>query len=203
VIAYVETNFVLEVALLQDEHQDCLKILALAKKDSLRLVVPAVSLVEPYATLTRRRKERGQLCEVLSRELKHLIRSESYRRHKSAMDDIVSLLMRSGQEEKDRLNSAIRELLSVAEVIPLTADVVASALAFQTQPGLSPPDALVYASVRSHLDLAARGKSCFLNKNAKDFDVPDIQAALAQRGCKILFSFRDGFGYIKSQLEKP
>ena len=202
-IAYVESNFVLELALLQAEHQDCLEIVGLAEKGSLQLLVPAISLAEPYATLTRRRNDRRELRTKLSHEFAQLARSELYERHSSAMSDVISLLVRSEQEEERGLDSTVAQLRSAADVIPLTSDVLASAVALRTEHELSAPDAIVYASVRSHLDLSRAGKSCFLNKNAKDFDLPDIHAALAQRGCKLLFSFRDGLGYMKSRMEDP
>jgi hypothetical protein len=47
---YVETNFVLELVLAQEQQASCEEILALSEEGSLRLVIPSYSLVEPYET---------------------------------------------------------------------------------------------------------------------------------------------------------
>jgi hypothetical protein len=44
---YVESNFVLQLALLQESHSSCEAILQLCEGDESRLVIPAFSLVEP------------------------------------------------------------------------------------------------------------------------------------------------------------
>jgi hypothetical protein len=45
--AYVESNFVLELPLQQEECEDCSAIVELASQGRLVLVVPAFSLAEP------------------------------------------------------------------------------------------------------------------------------------------------------------
>jgi hypothetical protein len=50
---YVESNFVLEVALLQEQHESCEKIIELSEAAKAHLIVPAYSLVEPYETIAR------------------------------------------------------------------------------------------------------------------------------------------------------
>ena len=51
---YVESNFVLELALLQEQSASCEEILGLCEAGRVQLVVPAYSLAEPYETLVRR-----------------------------------------------------------------------------------------------------------------------------------------------------
>jgi hypothetical protein len=58
VIVLAESNFVLELALRQEQFEHAQRILGLAEEKHLRLVVPACSLIEPYQTLIRRRGER-------------------------------------------------------------------------------------------------------------------------------------------------
>ncbi len=56
------------------------------------------------------------------------------------------------------------------------------------------------ASVMADLDARKPEEACFLNANSKDFDDPDVVDMLAQRGCKIFFSFDDCLSYIRSHL---
>ena len=58
---YVETNFVLELVLGQEQAQACHEILALAESGLIDLVVPAFSILEPYQRLMRRKRDRDEL----------------------------------------------------------------------------------------------------------------------------------------------
>jgi len=48
---YVESNFVLELPLLQEQYASCEDILRLCQAGKAQLIIPAYSLVEPYETL--------------------------------------------------------------------------------------------------------------------------------------------------------
>ena len=52
-IVYIESNFVLEFALLQEEHQSCGTIIGLAESRTIDLAIPAFSLFEPYEVWRR------------------------------------------------------------------------------------------------------------------------------------------------------
>jgi hypothetical protein len=65
---------------------------------------------------------------------------------------------------------------------------------------LSPQDAIVYASIIDHLSQKSPPKSCFLNKNSRDFDDPDIVEMLERNNCKMLPRFDQGYQYLHSQL---
>lgn len=75
---YVETNFILEIALLQEESEYCREILDICENGKAKLIMPAFSLGEPYDTLVRRWKSRKQLSESLASEISQLSRSSTY-----------------------------------------------------------------------------------------------------------------------------
>jgi predicted nucleic acid-binding protein len=197
---YVESNFVIELALLQEQHESCENILALCELGKPHLLIPAYSLVEPYDTLIRYAKNRTKLSNDLANEVKQLARSKPYQAETDALQSVTAFLIRSQEEEKERLRDTLSRLLKIAEVIPLSSEIVSSAITYQTQHDLSPQDSIVYASVLAHLSTSSSTSKCFLNKNSKDFDDPDIVNTLSGHGCKVLFSFDDGYGYIKSQI---
>jgi hypothetical protein len=58
---YVESNFVLELALLQEQQASCEELLLLCEGRRIQLVIPACSLAEPYETLTRRHRQRKRM----------------------------------------------------------------------------------------------------------------------------------------------
>lgn len=200
-IVYAETNFILEMAFLQEEYESCEAILSLARAHKINLVIPAFSIAEPYETLVRRRIKRFDLQRQLASEMREITRSASYREiGAEAGDEIDSLLIRSVEEDKHRLDDALVAVLESSEVIPIDLDTVKSAIEYQKNQNLSPQDSIVYASVVGHLRSSATAPKCFLNKNSKDFLNPDIQDELKNYGCRLITRFADGLGFINANL---
>jgi len=198
---YVESNFVLELAYLQEEHESCEDILHLAEEGAISLVLPAYSVGEPYDSWVRRSKQRSELHERLARELNELSRSKPYIGMPNEFQEITKTLVQSGEEEKERLDNAATRILETAVVIPIEREVIKAAIDFQQSRNLAPQDSIVYASVLSHLSTTSTEEAkCFITKNSKDFANPDIYAELETYGCKLLTKFSDGLGYTRSCL---
>lgn len=196
---YVESNFVLELVLTQEQHAACEEILRLCEGLDARLVIPAYSLAEPYAQLIRRHNERKQLKTALDREFGQLARTTAYRHRISELRDVVAFLASSADEESLRLESIGSRLLRSAEVIPLDDEVLSLAAERRGDGILSPQDSLVYASVLAHLRRSPQQGSCFLNRDL-DFEEPDLLAELERYGCKLVPSFDHGRGYLLSVI---
>ena len=75
---YVESNFVLELALRQEEFTSCERVLSLCEEGRVRLVVPAYSFAEPYEALTRRERQRKRMKQELDLELEQIARTATY-----------------------------------------------------------------------------------------------------------------------------
>ena len=58
---YVESNFILEQALEQEQCESCEQLIQIAAAGSIRLVIPAFSLAEPHIALLRKGNERSRL----------------------------------------------------------------------------------------------------------------------------------------------
>ena len=197
---YVETNFVLELVFEQEQHTSCEQILAICKSGRSRLIIPAYCLAEPHEKLTRQAGSRRELQRNLETELRQLARTASYADRINSIQDIASLLVRSNEEEKQRFIRYRDRLLSIAEIIPLTIDVLREAATHESPYDLTPQDALVYASVIAHLRQHKPLVSCFLNRNSKDFDNPDIVDELDKNHCKIIPRFDHGYDFIQARL---
>ena len=197
---YVETNFVLELALLQEEHQPCESLLNLCGSGRAQLILPAYSLAEPYETLIRRDRNRNQLAGTVEGELNQLGRSAPYKAAIDPLRAVISLLARSGSEERQRLERVRETILNIAEIIPLGSEVLSAASNYETQHGLSPQDSIVFASILWHLNTSRSAVNCFINRNPKDFGDPDLKDVLDKYDCRILFDFSDGLGYVQSQI---
>lgn len=83
--------------------------------------------------------------------------------------------------------------------MPLTAGILQFAAACQTPFDLTPQDAIVYASVMTHLREQTPSKCCLLNRNSKDFDNPNIVDEFAKFDCKMIPRFDQGLSYIQTR----
>ncbi len=100
----------------------------------------------------------------------------------------------------NRFNGVIGRLLDIATIIPLDRDVFRSGLLARRTLGLSPQDAIVYASVHSRVAQQQTSPQCFINKNSRDFLVPEIIEDFEARNCKLIGKFSDGLTYVRSTL---
>lgn len=197
---YLESNFVLELAFLQAEHEHCSALLRLSESGDIRLVLPAFSIGEPYETWVRRSKRRREIHEELTTAIRELSRSSPYVRATDHFHELTGLLIRSGEEEKRRLDETLEEILRTVEVIPIGLSIIRAAINYQRELYLSPQDSIVYASVLDHLNSESPEPGCFITTNSRDFANPDIEFELTHRNCRLLTKFADGAGYIRSQL---
>jgi len=197
---YAETNFVLEMALRQEQFLDCEAIVRLCREHRINLIIPAYSLVEPYETLIRRHRERKKLKNALDTELNQLARTDTYASDILKIQTLTTLLIQSTEDEMNRLESVRDDLIGFAEIVPLNSEILKSSAEHQEVHDLSPQDAVVYASILYHLKQTEPKTGCFLNKNSKDFDDPDISEMLEYYKCKMLSRFDHGYQFIKSRI---
>lgn len=202
-IFYVESNFVLELAFWREEHADCLELLELAISGKVKLVLPAFSIGEPYEAWVRRAKQRRELHEKLTAEIRELARSKPYQQTSEDFLGITELLTKSGEEEKSSLDQMLDKILNVAEVIPIDLSTIRSAINLQKSHRLTPQDSIVFASVLKHLEGISVKEACFVTKNSKDFAVAEVKEDLALYGCKLITRFSDALGYVKSLIQTP
>jgi hypothetical protein len=196
---YVETNFVLELSLQQEECDTCADIMKLASQGLVVLAVPAFSLAEPHVAILGKEKARTQLSKDLRNQLRDLGRSKPHRAVPANFDALAGVLAASAQSERDGVRDTVSDILGTADVISLDSNILKSALDIQVEFGMSGQDAIVLASVLAHLDAHRPDKSCFLNRNTKDFDDPDIREKLENYGCIFFGKFEHGLRYISAQ----
>lgn len=113
---------------------------------------------------------------------------------------MTSLLVQSNQEERDRFVDYRNQFVENFEIIDLTANIIKNAAAYESTYALSPQDALIYFLVITHLRDNKPKIACFLNKNSKDFDNPDIVEELKKFNCRMIPRFDDGYDFMRSQI---
>lgn len=198
-IVYVETNFLLELAYLQERCESCTAIMELARGGAITLAIPAVSAAEARATWHRRAAGRRELHTTLQKHIREISRSEPFRDLVDQSRDVLAALIAGGEESRDRLESAIESLAAEATIIPLTSEVVMIARWHEQAYSLTPQDAVVLGSVRAHAETHA-GHKVFVSQDAKGFAHPTVYDELAAVDCKVLVNFTDALAYIRSVL---
>ena len=73
--------------------------------------------------------------------------------------------------------------------LPLNADILLNAASAEDNYGLRPQDDLVYVSVLKHLQENKPQQACFLNRNSKDFKIPEIDDELKSLNCRLITRF--------------
>jgi predicted nucleic acid-binding protein len=198
---YVESNFVLELALLQEQHAACKALLDLCTDGRIRLLLPSFSMIEPFGALFRRRAEHKAVKLPLDAALRELGRTASLATPvRDAKVMLHHLLVTNNEDELERWKLARSRIASVAELIPFDERVLPVAVAVEDQFRLTPPDALIYASVRSHLSQTRPPRSCFLNRNFEDFNIPPLITDLQAFGCRFLPAFDQGLSFVLGML---
>jgi predicted nucleic acid-binding protein len=138
---YVETNFVLELALAQEQSESCRSILSHCRAADAELIVPTYCLVEPLETLTRRGRERRRFKVDLERELMQLARNNRFAQRATRLVELAGLLTGSAAEEWEQLERVQADLLEMARVLVLDAPTLAAASRYRERYELSSQDA--------------------------------------------------------------
>jgi hypothetical protein len=197
---YAESNYVLELAFQQEQSDDCEQILLLAEARRIQLLLPAYCFAESHEKLARQRNNRKVLLTNLEGEIRQLKKTATYTSHIASLQDISILLIRSNEDEKASFAHYRTRLLQTCSLIPLTREIICSAASYESTLNFEPPDAIVFASVIAHLQSQAGQPSCFINKNRKDFDDPDVKGELNKYNCRMITNFSGGLQYLHRQL---
>jgi predicted nucleic acid-binding protein len=201
-IVLAESNFVLELALRQEQFEHAERILRLAEEKHIRLVVPACSLIEPYQTLIRRGRERSEFGRKLRDEIRLLERSSLHVGMNATSGHVVKALETGTDIEMDSLEQTIDRLTKICTVPILSLESVRLAQAMQLGYELDPQDAIVLASIETALKEIGAGPKVFVNKNSKDFSTRLIRGQLHEHECRLITSFPDARQYVESELGK-
>ncbi len=195
-IVIVETTFIVEIVLEQDQSPACEEIIQLAAStQSITLVVPAFSMAEAGMTLERRRGERRSFLRALNAETRNVRRSKVLSNYGQLLTDLKSELVVAENTEDQRYNYFCGSPMRSAKTIALTEQIVRDAVVYR-KGGVAQklPDALVLTSILSYLD-AIRSESqpptCLVT--------PDKAFMEAVHGfnCVPIRSFNDALAWVQ------
>jgi predicted nucleic acid-binding protein len=197
---FIESNFVLELAFRQEEHDVCARIWQAAGSATFTLHLPQYALTEVFQTLRARREQRDNARSYLLDEIsQHRREAES---DGETMDSLTAalndLLLERRLAQTQRLHTIAAELAESATTVPLTPAVIREAYEKASQHGLATQDSLVYASVLAGLRaLPGEANSLFVSRNKKDFGKPAIVEELLALNCEYVSSFLGAAGKLR------
>ena len=199
-ITYVESNFILEVALFQEESREANQILELAEQKRIELVFPTFSLSEPFSTITFRDINRKRLAEEMRRETDQLGRSRGKEGVASDLGEAAITLLEVTRTQTNNVESTEKRMLEAGRLIPLDKAIFQRGLDFEKDYGLDPKDAIIYASIISDLEPRPNEiEKCFVTRDRKLW-VPGMKSEMSRLRCSVLFSFRDALDFITNKL---
>ena len=199
-VVYVETNFILEMGYRQAENEFCEAIIELAENARITLAIPSFSVGESYETSYRREKERESFANDLRARQSQLRYSADRDLLARRIQTLIEALSESIDRDNLRLGQVLSRLTGLGEFISLDASSLALAQEYQGAIEMDPPDSLVLGSVVSHLSETNPDVCCFLNKNSKDFDTPNVRNELRPYNCRLIGNFEQGLSYISSAI---
>lgn len=194
-----ESNFVLEIALRQDEASHANRILELAEAGDIRLVVPAYALAEPLHKLGRDRKNFRELAERLREAVQQMSRSADFSRLEATSVEIMTALAVKPDVDKRAYDEASRRILAAAEIVPMTGPQLSLAMS-GPKLFLGPQDSVIFSAVSQFLEAHPGETSIFVNKNALDFMAKPVSDELTRLGCKLIVKFAAARSYIENSL---
>lgn len=204
-IVYIESNFILEIALQQEQSLYAENILGLATQGEITLAFPDFALSEPFATVMHRNGERKKISNNLIDIFKEIRRSKSHGQIMMHAGSIMSMLRDVEIREWEGLHGIVAQLLHIGIPIPCNAKCLEQALVYRTRHGLSSQDAFIYASIMADVQKHPQSnKKCFLSRDRRAFGQDDdrtIKAELDAYNCRYIGSFLQGLDYIQSTLQ--
>jgi predicted nucleic acid-binding protein len=203
VIVYGESNFVLELALEQEEQAYAENILAAAERGLIALVVPAFSVAEPFSTVAQRSRLRKHINSDIGQQARQLERSAIHASLVAEIRSVTGQLANLDGHEFTRLQVTANRILRVATVVPMTCAILAGAGEYGSRFGLTLQDGIVLASTLDHVAAQdPKERKVFANRNPGDFDVPEIVNLLATYGCELALTFADAWKIIAPQCPR-
>ena len=198
---YVESIFILKIALGQEESRFAMELLSKAEDGDITLAFPSFALSEPFATITQRDRRRKAVIRSLTGLFEDFERSAPHRHIAESLNPVIDQLSNVYQSEITHLESTVNRLLEVARQIELDSETFQAALENESKYDLSPQDSIIYASIVRDLSTSVRAdQNCFMSRNWKDFGDPDIRAELASYKCQFEESYETGVLLVRKRI---
>ena len=202
-IVYVESNFVVELALQQEQVQDAEVILRLAETNAVRLIIPSFALSEPFTNIWYRGTERQRMLPTLRQQARELRRSALHQEPATQLLLLLDTLTALRKTEMDQLEQVLDRILKAGQTIELNYPIFLQARQYKVDFSLKSQDAVIFALILAHLQQQDPQESkCFISRDVEAFFGASTKADLQRFNCRYISSFQGGLSYIQNELSK-
>lgn len=199
VILYLETNFLMSLALNQDP--DASALLEKAAQDRLlRLAIPQVCIMEAFATIKKRVEERATFQRCIKTEINQLKRSKTSPVARQLLDELNQSLITNDEYINrilDDFQQATDRLASLGEMFPVGRDSLMKSFAEPLIKGkrerLVLPDNCIICNILENASVYPSEVKALLSGNHKDFGTQVVQRALRAAGIEKYFTEAKNF----------
>jgi predicted nucleic acid-binding protein len=189
---YVESNFVLQLVLGQEELTAAERILEAAESGSIDLALPTFSLSEPFVRVARGIRDRQRLRTQFADQMFQLVRSSPHASEGAILQTVPEHFDRINTREGNRLTATVERILRCTRLIELNSTVFLRAIDYQDRFTLDIEDAIILSSVVTDLQ-SRRGlkRHLFATGNRNHFDKVEIRLELNRLDCDVTWTFAD------------
>jgi len=203
VIIYAEANFALEIALQGPkpgaEARAAAEILTAAEERRLQLVIPEFALAEAFSKVAYRHVDGERARRGLHGEMKRLQAVVGLHAETSfeIEPDLAQLAARKTME-MNRLLEVTARLAKAGELISPDYQFLGES-AFIWASGLSEKDAIIFRAVLIHLGQRQdEPHKCFVTRDRKAFDTPQVRETLRSHNCDFRSSFVAALDWVSN-----
>ena len=200
-ILYIETNFLMSIALGRDAEAGSL---LLNPPASVEIAIPEVCCMESLSAFEGEQKRRFRFSNEINQQISQLRRDLT----SASAGTLLSYLEPSKAENielineiKKRLFLALDSIAINATTIPLNPEIIRATLSSNLALK-EPTDNLIFQTILSHAITRPTEVKILLTGNIKDFTQPIAKEALQNAGINLYFSRTSNFiGWLESQSE--
>jgi hypothetical protein len=198
---YCETNFILEIVFAQEQANYCKNIITLCKKNKVHIIIPAYSFAEAIYRIESQIKLQENFKNELNSQTNHFSRTSQYTQQIKNFRKLDTFLTKNKEELKNRFEKCRKVFMENAKIIPFDDYTLKTTKSVEVEYDLTFQDSTIFTSILSHLQQNNTLPSCFLNRNNKDFNTPEIKSKLTSLNCKLFTNFENAFKFIDSQIQ--
>lgn len=182
---YVETNFILRLALSQEQSNECERIVGAAEANKLMLALPILALFESLYKLRGKRQNRAEQSSYLLRMLDDLRRSD-VELHQEVASYLQQAHLRIGElddHEREELAATIDRLRQCAHILPVSPSLFHEAYEHERR-ALQSADALMLTAILTHAR-DTQGERFFLTSDSDFSSSPAVRQLIKDAGLQL------------------
>ena len=201
---YIDANFILQDALMQEQLPAIAETKVLIRSHALELRCPVVAFVEAVTCVSHRHAWRDDYRRLVEQHpsIRDLVRSRSHLQTRQKQKEVVDYLMEIRSKEEQHLKVVLDGLLEEGELLPVTSATFSTAMSLQREHEFRLADALIVASVLIDIEGQRDAQRPFLKSLfiSGDKRLHPVKKDLESINCALIQNFQHAVEFIKHSV---